>query len=34
MKTTLDKPINLDIERSIDVFKVGLTMLNCAIGNF
>ena len=34
MKNSLDKPINLDMERSVDIFKIGLIMLNCAIGSF
>ena len=34
MKTSIEKPLNLDIERSADIFKLGLIMLNCAIGSF
>lgn len=34
MKTTLDRPMNTELERSLDVFKLGLMMLECAIGGF
>lgn len=34
MKSSIEKPLNLDIERSVDIFKLGLIMLNCAIGSF
>ena len=34
MKTSIEKPINLDIERSMDIFKFGMIMLHSAIGSF
>ncbi len=34
MKTSIEKPINLDIWKSMDIFKFGLIMLHAAIGSF
>lgn len=34
MKTSIEKPVNLEVERSLDIFKFGLIMLHAAIGSF
>ena len=34
MKSSISQPANLEAERSLDIFKLGLIMLECAIGGF
>ena len=34
MKSSISQPANLEVERSLDIFKFGLIMLECAIGGF
>jgi len=34
MKSSIDRPINMEIEKSLDTFKLGLMLLECAIGGF
>lgn len=34
MKNSMDKGQTLEIDRSLDVFKIGLCVLQCAIGSF
>lgn len=34
MKSSISQPVNLEAERSLDIFKLGLIMLECAIGGY
>lgn len=34
MKSSISQPANLEAERSLDIFKLGLVMLECAVGGF
>ena len=34
MKSSITQPANLEAERALDVFKLGLIVLECAIGTF
>ncbi len=34
MKSSISQPVNLEAERSLDIFKLGLIVLECAVGGF
>ena len=34
MKSSISQPANLEAERSLDIFKLGLIILECAVGGF
>jgi hypothetical protein len=34
MRSSIEQPANLEAERSLDIFKLGLIILECAIGGF
>jgi hypothetical protein len=34
MKSSISQPANLEAERALDIFKLGLIILECAVGGF
>ena len=34
MKSSITQPTNLETERALDIFKLGLIILECSIGGF
>ena len=34
MKSSISQPVNLEAERALDIFKLGLIVLESAIGGF
>lgn len=33
MKNSIERPLNLELEISYDIFKIGLILLECSVGS-